>query len=182
VAAQADLAALVERVRLASAALAELADAASAVGPDLVDTIRVTRDEVERCLASGELMVAIAGEPGAKRSFLNAILGARAFEPTGRTAHDIVLTLRPARAYDYTARLRDGTVVDFALRMPDREESSRRPAPALNKNRRPQRRPCATSPRASERPNAKRPTGSRSSPTQTVRLAPCPPFEGHGGG
>jgi hypothetical protein len=113
----------VERVRGATQALSELTGAASAVGPELVEAIRSTLDEVGGRLDDEETVVALAGEPSAKRMLLNAIVGARAFDPGARPAPEAVVIVRPDRAFDYTASMRDGTVVEFGWRMPAREES-----------------------------------------------------------
>jgi hypothetical protein len=121
--ARAELAALIERVRLATNGLAELIGPAGAVGPDLVEAIRTTREEVERRLAGEEIAVALAGDPAAKRALLNAIVGARAFDPKARLAASAVVTLRGARTFDYAAQMRDGTSVEFGWRMPAREDS-----------------------------------------------------------
>jgi hypothetical protein len=118
--ARGELTALDERVRLAAKALSELAGPASAVGPELVQAIHATRDDVERWLAGESLAVALAGEPAAKRALMNAIVGARAFDPSARPGADATVTLRPAPAFDYSARMRDGSAVEFALRMPAR--------------------------------------------------------------
>jgi hypothetical protein len=118
-----ELPALVERVRLAANALSELAGPASAVGPDLVQAIHSTRDDVERRLAGESIAVALAGDPAAKRALMNAIVGARAFEPSARPGAEATVTLRPAPVFDYSARMRDGTAVEFAWRMPARGES-----------------------------------------------------------
>jgi hypothetical protein len=121
--ARGELAAFVERIRLAASALSRLVGPASAVGPDLVDAIRATGEEVDRWLGSKETVVALAGDDSAKRSLLNAIIGARAFDPAARSDPDAVVLLRPARAFDYSARKRDRTVVEFGWRMPPREEA-----------------------------------------------------------
>jgi hypothetical protein len=118
-----ELAAFVERVRGATQALSDLTGAASAVGPDLVEAIRTTLDEVERRLDDKETVVALAGEPAARRTLLNAIVGARAFDPAARPPPGAMVILRPDRAFDYTATLRGGPVVEFGWRMPAREES-----------------------------------------------------------
>jgi hypothetical protein len=118
-----NLRALVEHVRLASRALSELAGPALAVGPDLVEAIRVTREDMERRLYGDEIVIALAGEPIAQRSLLNAIVGARAFDPAAIAGAGVVVALRAARTFDYTAQMRLGHVVEFASRMPARDES-----------------------------------------------------------
>ncbi len=118
-----ELAAFVERVRLAASRLSDIAAAASAVGPDLVEAIRATLAEVDRRLDSSEIVAALAGDAAEKRTLLNAVVGARAFDPAASPQSDAVVTLRANRSFDYTAHTRDGSVVEFGWRMPPREES-----------------------------------------------------------
>jgi hypothetical protein len=113
---------LTQRVRLSARALSDLVEPASAVGPELVEAIRATTDEIERRLGSDELVVVLAGESGAIRALLNSVVGARAFDPAGTDA-EATITVRAAQGYNYRASLKDGTVVEFALRMPNREDS-----------------------------------------------------------
>jgi hypothetical protein len=118
------VAALLDQVRQATRALAALTEPASAVGPDLVAAIRKTCEDVELRLSRDDTLIAVASDsPGAKRALLNAVVGARAFDPSARESRSAVVHLRSAAAIDYTARLRDGTVVQFGVRMPDRGES-----------------------------------------------------------
>jgi len=93
------------------------------VGPDLVEAIRVTREEVERRLDGDEIAVALVGEAPAKRALLNAVVGARAFDPKARLGANALVTLRGNRTFDYAAQMRDGTSVEFGWRMPTREDS-----------------------------------------------------------
>jgi len=111
-----DLAARVEKVRLAAQTLFELIEPASAVGAELVDAIRTTQDEVRRRLAGGETTIALLGGAAARRSLLNAIVGARAFDPKASPCPDAIVSLRPAHAFDYTARMLDGSVLAFGAR------------------------------------------------------------------
>ncbi|HEV3193964.1 MAG TPA: hypothetical protein VGY54_25840, partial [Polyangiaceae bacterium] len=111
-----ELAARVEKIRLAAQTLLELVEPASAVGAELVDAIRTTRDGVQRRLAGTETTIALLGDAAARRSLLNAIVGARAFDPKARPCPDAIVSLRRARAFDYTAHMYDGTVVTFAER------------------------------------------------------------------
>jgi hypothetical protein len=115
--------AAIQRARAAARVLSDLEALAGAVGPELVGTIRTTKEEVERWLGQSELVVALAGDAAAKRAFLNAIVGECAFDPAARENRETTIALRAARALDYTARLEDGSLVDFAARMPDRDSS-----------------------------------------------------------
>ncbi|HEY8019809.1 MAG TPA: hypothetical protein VIH93_01835, partial [Thermoanaerobaculia bacterium] len=57
-----EVATLLEQVRSAARNLSELVEPAGAVGPELVRAIEAARDEVERRLAGGELLVAVAAD------------------------------------------------------------------------------------------------------------------------
>jgi hypothetical protein len=120
----AGVATLLDQVRSSSRVLSELAGPASAVGPELVQAIEAARGEVDRRLAGGDLLVALASETTAcKRHFLNALIGARAFDPSAPDNPETVVTLRSAAAIDYEARLRDGRTIQFSVRMADRGDS-----------------------------------------------------------
>ena len=120
----AEVATLLEQVRSAARNLSELVEPAGAVGPELVRAIEAARDEVERRLAGGEILVAIAADTSArKRAFFNALVGARAFGPEARVDPAAVITLRAGAAIEYVARLRDGTTIEFSVRMAERGES-----------------------------------------------------------
>jgi hypothetical protein len=120
----AGVATLLEEVRSSSRVLSELVRPASAVGPELVQAIEAAREEVDRRLAGGDLVVALASESTAcKRAFLNALAGARAFDPAAPENPETVVSLRSAAAIGYEARLRDGSTIQFAVRMADRGES-----------------------------------------------------------
>jgi hypothetical protein len=118
-----DLAASVEKVRLSTQALGELIEPASAVSAELVDAIGAAKDRAQRRLAGSETTIALLGDAPAKRTLLNTIVGARAFDPLARACPGAVVTLRRARAFDYTAYMRDGSVLNFAARAPDRNGS-----------------------------------------------------------
>jgi len=120
----AEVATLLEQVRSSARSLSDLVEPARAVGPELVRAIEAVRDEVERRLAGGDLVVAVAAETTArKRAFFNALLGARAFDPEARGDPAAVTTLRAGAAIEYVARLRDGTTIEFSVRMAERGES-----------------------------------------------------------
>jgi hypothetical protein len=121
----AGVATLLEQIRDASRVLAELAGPASAVGPELVRAIESARADVERRLADGgDLLVALGAETTAtRRGFLNALLGARAFDPGAPENPTTIVTVRSGAAIEYVARLRDGTAIEFAVRMADRADS-----------------------------------------------------------
>jgi hypothetical protein len=119
-----DVATLLEQVRSSARILSELSGPAGAVGPELVRVIEAARQEVERRLSGGDLLVAVASEtPAVKRAFLNALVGARAFDPEVTHEGETVIEVRSAATIDYEARLKDGTTIAFSVRMTDRGES-----------------------------------------------------------
>jgi hypothetical protein len=89
-----------------------------------VRAIEAGRAEVERRLAMGDLLVAVAGETSAtRRAFFNALVGARAFDPAATENPRAVVTIKSGPAIDYVARRWDGTSTEFGVRMADRAES-----------------------------------------------------------
>ncbi len=119
-----DDSALIRDVRAAAAALAELIPHAVSFGPTVADAIGQACDAVEPALAKPETVLAVLGEPSARRAALRAVLGDEAMRgPAPR--RERVTRVRAADAWDYTAREKSGKTVRFARIMPDRDSDFR---------------------------------------------------------
>jgi hypothetical protein len=99
---------LLEDVRDATQALAELARADGVLWPRMATALRATCDDVTRRLTTTELAVLLVGPPdGGKRTLINAALGANVLRETVRE-HAAVMLVRRGDDAHYVCQLRDG--------------------------------------------------------------------------
>ena len=112
--------ALLDEVREAVGTLAKLLSHGRELGEPVTLAIRGALEDVSGRLDRRELRVVVVGqERSGKSTFLDALLGERLLG-LAKTPPNIVTTIRSTPELGYRARLSDGFIDDFALRVPDR--------------------------------------------------------------
>ena len=110
--------ALLDEVRAAVGTLSKLLSHGE-LGAAVTLAIRGALDEVSAKLHRDELRVVVVGEDrSGKSTFLDALLGERLLG-LAKTPPNTVTTIRSKAELGYRARLTDGFIDDFALRVPD---------------------------------------------------------------
>jgi hypothetical protein len=113
---------LVLEARRAFETLAPLLGPNSALPPKALESVRRARAEVERVLGREGTRIALAGE---RRSCaeLDGFLGATIFAGADASGPGPILVLERGESPSYSAQLRDGTVEDFDVAVPDRKHA-----------------------------------------------------------
>jgi hypothetical protein len=112
--------ALLDEVQSAVATLGQLLSHGDELGESTTLAIRAATDEVSTKQGRRELRVVVVGEErSGKSTFLDALLGERLLGMT-KTPPNMVTTIRSTPDFGYRARLTDGLIDDFSLRVPDR--------------------------------------------------------------
>lgn len=113
---------LVRESRRALETVAPLLGPHSVLAPKALESVRKARAEVERVLGRSGTRVALAGE---RRSCaeLDGFLGAAIFAGADASGPGPILVLERGERPGYTAQLKDGTVEEFDVAVPDRKQA-----------------------------------------------------------
>jgi hypothetical protein len=103
----------VDEARRRTRDLLELLRAAAELGASAADEIESLAHEIELRMTHGECVALVVGSGPARRALLDAVLDERVFGDAKRQPSGTMTQVRWAASFDYTARLRNGTVMRF---------------------------------------------------------------------